>query len=231
VLDVTSGKITVSIATALSGFNRIIVVSVLPNLLLTKITAAVTSRRIAITRANKRSRSQFTERCTPASQLFAFLTQAPSARRRCGLWREESVDFSSAFYKLKGVTIAPKPVQPDLPMWIGGSTDAAIRRTARIGTGWQVGGDPPAEARRIVAAIKAAATEAGRSIDEDHYGAGFAFHLGSRDAPASAGRWMPTPNAPDATPRVPSWSATRTRSSRASPNTSTPACQSSFCGH
>jgi alkanesulfonate monooxygenase SsuD/methylene tetrahydromethanopterin reductase-like flavin-dependent oxidoreductase (luciferase family) len=52
------------------------------------------------------------------------------------LWREESVDFSGAFYKLKGAAIAPKPVQPDLPMWIGGSTDAAIRRTARIGTGW-----------------------------------------------------------------------------------------------
>ena len=99
------------------------------------------------------------------------------------LWREESVDFSGAFYQLKGVTIAPKPVQPDLPMWIGGSTDAAIRRTARIGTGWQAGGDPPAEAGRVVAAIKAAAREAGRSIDEDHYGAGFAFHFGSRDAP------------------------------------------------
>ena len=68
-------------------------------------------------------------------------------------------------------------------MWIGGSTDAAIRRTARIGTGWQSGGDPPAEAGRVVAAIKAAASEAGRSIDEDHYGAGFAFHFGSRDAP------------------------------------------------
>jgi Luciferase-like monooxygenase len=105
------------------------------------------------------------------------------------LWREESVDFSGAFYKLKGVTIAPKPVQGDLPMWIGGSTDAAIRRTARIGTGWQAGGDPPAEAGRIVAAIKTAATEAGRSIDEDHYGAGFAFHFGSRDAPG-VGRAM-----------------------------------------
>jgi alkanesulfonate monooxygenase SsuD/methylene tetrahydromethanopterin reductase-like flavin-dependent oxidoreductase (luciferase family) len=74
-------------------------------------------------------------------------------------------------------------------MWIGGSTDAAIRRTARIGTGWQAGGDPPAEAGRVVAAIKAAAAEAGRSIDEDHYGAGFAFHFGSRDAPA-VGRAM-----------------------------------------
>jgi alkanesulfonate monooxygenase SsuD/methylene tetrahydromethanopterin reductase-like flavin-dependent oxidoreductase (luciferase family) len=105
------------------------------------------------------------------------------------LWREESVDFSGAFYRLKGAAILPKPAQPDLPMWIGGSSDAAIRRTARIGTGWQAGGDPPAEAGRAVAAIKAAATEAGRSIDEDHYGAGFAFHFGSRDAPG-VGRAM-----------------------------------------
>jgi alkanesulfonate monooxygenase SsuD/methylene tetrahydromethanopterin reductase-like flavin-dependent oxidoreductase (luciferase family) len=74
-------------------------------------------------------------------------------------------------------------------MWIGGSTDAAIRRTARIGTGWQAGGESPAQAGRVVAAIKAAASEAGRSIDENHYGAGFAFHFGSWDAPA-AGRAM-----------------------------------------
>jgi probable F420-dependent oxidoreductase len=105
------------------------------------------------------------------------------------LWREESVDFNGAFYKLKGAAIAPKPVQSDLPMWIGGSTDAAIRRTARIGTGWQAGGEPPADAGRIIAAIKAAVIEAGRIIDEDHYGAGFAFHFGSRDAPV-VGRAM-----------------------------------------
>jgi len=100
------------------------------------------------------------------------------------LWREDAVDFDGAFYKLKGVTILPKPVQRDLPMWIGGSTEAAIRRTARVGTGWQAGGDPPAEAGRVVAAIKAATAEAGRSIDDDHYGAGFAFHFGKPDAPA-----------------------------------------------
>jgi alkanesulfonate monooxygenase SsuD/methylene tetrahydromethanopterin reductase-like flavin-dependent oxidoreductase (luciferase family) len=136
------------------------------------------------------------------------------------LWREESVDFSGAFYKLKAATILPKPVQGDLPMWIGGSTDAAIRRTARIGTGWQAGGDPPAEAGRIVAAIKLAAAEAGRSIDEDHYGAGFAFHFGSPDAPG-IGRAMDSyaTRSPSATP---------TRSSRASPNMSTRACRSSF---
>jgi len=102
------------------------------------------------------------------------------------LWREESVDFDGAFYKLKGVTMTPKPVQPDLPMWIGGSSEAAIRRTARIGTGWVSGVEPPAETRRVVAAIKAAAAEAGRTIDDDHYGAGFAYHFGSRDTPGVA---------------------------------------------
>src|SRR5450631_2877001 len=134
------------------------------------------------TRKAHKSRPSASESCrngdVPALTLNAI--------NRCiirRLWREESVDFNGAFYKLKGVTIAPKPVQPELPMWIGGSTDAAIRRTARIGTGWQAGGDPPAEAGRVVAAIKAAASEAGRSIDEDHYGAGFAFYFGSRDAP------------------------------------------------
>src|SRR5579863_2324918 len=42
------------------------------------------------------------------------------------LWREDAVDFDGAHYKLTGASITPKPVQPDLPMWIGGSSEAAI---------------------------------------------------------------------------------------------------------
>jgi probable F420-dependent oxidoreductase len=94
------------------------------------------------------------------------------------LWREESVDFAGKYYRLSGASIAPRPVQPDLPMWIGGASDAAVRRTARYGTGWQGGPEGPAEAGRVVAAIKLAAAEAGRSIDEDHYGAAFPFYFG-----------------------------------------------------
>ena len=95
------------------------------------------------------------------------------------LWREDSVDFAGTHYRLTGASISPKPVQPDLPMWIGGGSEAAIRRTARYGTGWQAGGETPADAGKIVAAIKRATAEAGRSIDEDHYGAGFPFYFGS----------------------------------------------------
>jgi probable F420-dependent oxidoreductase len=95
------------------------------------------------------------------------------------LWREDCVDFNGTHYRLSGASISPKPVQPDLPMWIGGASEAAIRRTARYGTGWQAGGEMPADAGKVVAAIKKAVTEAGRTIDEDHYGAGFPFYFGS----------------------------------------------------
>jgi alkanesulfonate monooxygenase SsuD/methylene tetrahydromethanopterin reductase-like flavin-dependent oxidoreductase (luciferase family) len=63
-------------------------------------------------------------------------------------------------------------------MWIGGGSEAAIRRTARLGTGWLGGPETPAEAGCVVAAIRAALSETGRSIDEDHYGASFPFHFG-----------------------------------------------------
>jgi probable F420-dependent oxidoreductase len=102
------------------------------------------------------------------------------------LWREESVTFRGRFSTLEGASILPRPVQAELPMWIGGSSEAAIRRTARYGTGWIAGAEPPEEAGRIVAAIRVAAAEAGRAIDEDHYGAGFAFHFGSVEDPAVA---------------------------------------------
>jgi probable F420-dependent oxidoreductase len=99
------------------------------------------------------------------------------------LWREEAVDFEGVHYCLSGASIAPKPVQPDLPMWIGGSSQAAIRRTARFGTGWQAGAETPAEVTPVIAAIRAAAVDEGRAIDDDHYGAGIPFRFGRPDEP------------------------------------------------
>lgn len=100
------------------------------------------------------------------------------------LWSEDKVDFEGVHYKLSGASIAPKPVQADLPMWIGGSSEAAIRRTARIGTGWQAGPETPDQAAKVVAAIKAACAEEGRAIDDDHYGAGIPYRFGRADDPA-----------------------------------------------
>jgi alkanesulfonate monooxygenase SsuD/methylene tetrahydromethanopterin reductase-like flavin-dependent oxidoreductase (luciferase family) len=94
------------------------------------------------------------------------------------LRREDSVDFAGTHYRPDRLDFARcRSSRP--AVWIGGGSEAAIRRTARYGTGWQAGGETPAEAGKIVAAIKRATAEAGRSIDDDHYGAGFPFYFGS----------------------------------------------------
>ena len=117
----------------------------------------------------------------PAKGHGARIDEALEIMRR--LWTEESVDYDGTHYQLTGARIDPKPVQKRLPLWIGGSSKAAVRRTARLGTGWLAGTSTPAEAAGVVAAIKVAAAEAGRSIDDDHFGAGFGFRFGTWDDP------------------------------------------------
>ncbi|MBV9250238.1 MAG: LLM class flavin-dependent oxidoreductase, partial [Acetobacteraceae bacterium] len=95
------------------------------------------------------------------------------------LWAGEKLDYEGRHFRLTGARIAPLPVQLDLPMWIGGSSDAAIRRTAHYGTGWQAGPETPQDVRRVVNAIQQAVIGEGRSIDEDHYGAAFAYRFGT----------------------------------------------------
>jgi probable F420-dependent oxidoreductase len=95
------------------------------------------------------------------------------------LWVEESVDFEGEYYRYRGASIAPRPVQRPLPLWIGGSSAAAVRRTVRYGTGWLAGIQTPDQAQQVIAAIKAESQVQGREIADDHYGAGFAFRFGS----------------------------------------------------
>jgi probable F420-dependent oxidoreductase len=102
------------------------------------------------------------------------------------LWAGEALDYAGRHFRLTNASIAPVPVQPDLPMWIGGSSEAAIKRTARIGTGWQAGAEAPETVGHVIAGIKAALQETGRTIEEDHYGAAFAFRFGGPDDPGVA---------------------------------------------
>jgi len=99
------------------------------------------------------------------------------------LWAGETLDYDGRTFKLTKAMIAPVPVQPDLPMWIGGASEAAVRRTAKYGTGWQAGSETPEAVGEVIRAIKAALVETGRSIDEDHYGAAFAYRFGGMDEP------------------------------------------------
>jgi alkanesulfonate monooxygenase SsuD/methylene tetrahydromethanopterin reductase-like flavin-dependent oxidoreductase (luciferase family) len=46
------------------------------------------------------------------------------------------VSFSGRFHTLVDVTMLPVPVQRPIPIWFGGSSDAVVKRAARIGDGW-----------------------------------------------------------------------------------------------
>ena len=99
------------------------------------------------------------------------------------LWSEDEVSFEGEHYKYKNACIEPKPIQRKLPIWIGGSSRPAIKRTARFGSGWQAGRETPAEVKPVIDEIKKELELAGRSIDYDHYGAGFFFRFGNWEEP------------------------------------------------
>ena len=52
------------------------------------------------------------------------------------LWTEDLVNYSGRFHDLVEVNIVPPPVQRPIPIWFGGSSDAVVKRAARIGDGW-----------------------------------------------------------------------------------------------
>ena len=50
---------------------------------------------------------------------------------------EDHVTFEGNHFQIHDVTLAPRPHQkPYPPIWVGGRSDAAIRRTARYASGW-----------------------------------------------------------------------------------------------
>jgi len=94
------------------------------------------------------------------------------------LWSEESVTFNGKFFSVEDATVMPRPWQKNgLPIWIGGRSEAALRRTGRLGDGWLVSSVSPAEVEAGIKAIRAYAAEAGRQIPEDHYGVLIPFYF------------------------------------------------------
>jgi probable F420-dependent oxidoreductase len=84
-------------------------------------------------------------------------------------WTTDPVSFDGRFYKLAKVHALPKPVQrAGIPVWIGGHTDAAVKRAGTLGDAWHpIGLRPPAllhpdEYRTKAEQVRAWARRAGR---------------------------------------------------------------------
>jgi probable F420-dependent oxidoreductase len=52
------------------------------------------------------------------------------------LWSGEPVDHRDEFFDLANVQVLPRPIQRDIPIIVGGRSDAALRRAATVGDGW-----------------------------------------------------------------------------------------------
>ncbi|WP_071369787.1 LLM class F420-dependent oxidoreductase [Streptomyces mangrovisoli] len=61
---------------------------------------------------------------------------------RAALGSEEFPEHHGKYYDFAGLGQRPRPTQERVPVWVGGSSPAAVRRAALRGDGWLPQGDP-----------------------------------------------------------------------------------------
>src|SRR5436189_1928136 len=125
--------------------------------------------------------------------------EALAIMRRC--WSEDEVTFEGEFWRLDKITVLPKPVQQPMPAWIGGNSEAAMRRAGRLGDGWIPSFIPPDRFAAGVAQTQRFAAAAGREVPAGHFGArvNFCFAPDRAAARAMAGPFIPRNRVDDAT--------------------------------
>src|SRR5439155_16224337 len=87
------------------------------------------------------------------------------------LWSQSPASFDGRFYRYTDIRCEPFPLQkPHPPIWVGGHSRAALRRTARHGDGWHPVGAiaasplPPDEMRKHLATLKQMTEAEGRDF-------------------------------------------------------------------
>jgi probable F420-dependent oxidoreductase len=108
--------------------------------------------------------------------------EAIAVIRRC--WEDDDVTFAGEFFRLDRITVLPKPIQQPLPLWIGGNSEAAMRRAGRLGDGWIPSFLPPARLAEGVKKTQEFAAAASREVPADHFGA--LLYYGLDDDPGKA---------------------------------------------
>ena len=87
------------------------------------------------------------------------------------LWSEDDVSFAGRHYQLEHVSVNPKPLNRGFDVWMGGMGPRELQRIGRLSDGWLASFCTPADIRECLPVIKAAAADAGRTIDPEHFGA------------------------------------------------------------
>ncbi|MEV6785643.1 LLM class F420-dependent oxidoreductase [Streptomyces sp. NPDC051098] len=80
---------------------------------------------------------------------------------RAALGPEEYPEFAGERFSFSGLGQRPRPVQSQVPVWVGGSSPAAVRRAALRGDGWLPQGDPRGKLPGRIARLRQLREEAG----------------------------------------------------------------------
>ena len=86
------------------------------------------------------------------------------------IWTSENPSFRGKFFSFGALKLGPLPVQkPHPPIWVGGESEAALRRAAALGDAWYpIGGNPKrplktlSQLREAISELNACCRSAGR---------------------------------------------------------------------
>ena len=93
------------------------------------------------------------------------------------LWSGPEVEFHGEFVDFPKVTCSPRPVQASIPILVGGDSDVAIRRAARLADGYFPGEGDADRLAALITRVRHAADAAGRDPDSIEINAMFGQHI------------------------------------------------------
>ena len=97
----------------------------------------------------------------PMSQRGSLTNECINLMRE--LWASAKPEYHSRNWDFSDLYFSPKPAQASIPLWVGGSSPGALRRTARLGDGWHPTGLSPEDFAIGRAEIHSLARAAGRN--------------------------------------------------------------------
>ena len=123
---------------------------------------------------------------------------------------QPSVTFHGTYFSVEDASAGPLPAKP-LDLWLGGSAPAGLARVGRLADGWLGSFITPAEAGRAVAAINTAADQAGRQVEQDHFGLSLSIAFGGIPDTLAAGIRRRRPDLDPSVLVADGWAGARSR--------------------
>jgi probable F420-dependent oxidoreductase len=78
-------------------------------------------------------------------------------------WTGQAFSFSGEFYEFDELVVSPTPVQQQLPVWIGGHTDAALKRAVKYGQAVNSNAETPDDIAKVIDRLRDFSDAAGRA--------------------------------------------------------------------